>query len=155
MSQTTYNLQAERAFAGMLAEFDNTTKSSISRANEEASAVAYGKPAVAGTDAEKQFLLPSGAGDLFLGCTVHRHGSEDLDDDGIASGEMAELLKRGKIWVVAATAVAVGDDVYWDHTTVPGTWRNDATTAVQVVGAKWDTATTAPGQLAVIDFNLP
>lgn len=155
MSQTSYSLQASTAFAGMLAEFDNTTKSSISRASEEASAIAYGRPAVAGTDAATQFLLPSGAADLFLGIPVHQHGSEDPDDDGIANGETAELLRRGKIWVVAATTVAIGDQVYWDHTTAPGTWRNDATTAVEVTQAKWDTATTAPGQLAVIDINMP
>lgn len=155
MSQTSYSIQAPRAFAGMLAEFDNTTKSSISRANENASAVAFGKPAVAGTDAETQFNVPSGAGDTFLGCTVHSHGSEDLTDDGIANGETAEILRRGKVWVVAATAVAVGDDVYWRHTTAPGTWRNDATDSVQVPGATWATATSAVDQLAVIDFNTP
>jgi hypothetical protein len=155
MSQTTYNLEADRAFAGMLAEFDATTKSSISRANEDSAAVAFGKPAVAGTDAEKQFKLPSGAGDLFLGVTVHRHGSQDLTDDGIAIGEVAEILRRGKIWVVAATVVAVGDDVYWRHTTAPGTWRNDATDSVKVAGATWATATSAVDSLAVIDINLP
>jgi hypothetical protein len=155
MSQTSYELQADRAFAGMLAEFDNTTKSSISRANEEGSAVAYGKPAVAGTNAETQFLLPSGAADVFLGCTVHQHGSEDLDDDGIATGETAELLRRGKIWVVAADTVAVGDPVYWRHTTTPGTWRNVATDSTLVPGASWATPTTGSDQLAVIDFNLP
>lgn len=155
MSQTTYTVDAAVAFAGMLAEFDNTTKSSISRANEESSAVAFGKPAVQGTDAAKQFLLPSGAGDKFLGCTVHMHGTEDSTDDGIANGETAELLRRGKVWVIAKTAVAIGDDVYWDHTTNPGTWRNDATTAVQVVGATWATATSGVDELAVIDFNLP
>lgn len=155
MSQTTYNLEAARAFAGMLAEFDATTKSSISRANEESSAVAFGKPVVAGTDAEKQFLLPSGAGDLFQGITVHRHGTEDASDDGIASGEVGEILRRGKIWVIAAPVVAVGDDVYWRHTTEPGTWRNDATDSVKVNGASWATATAAVNQLAVIDINLP
>ena len=155
MAQTSYALEADKAFAGMLAEFDNTTKSSISRANEQGAAVAYGKPAVAGTDAETQFLLPSGAGDLFLGITVHQHGSEDPTDDGIADDETAELLRRGKIWVVAKTVVAVGDDVYWDHTTNPGTWRNDATTAVQVAGATWATPTTGADELAVIDINLP
>lgn len=155
MSQTSYSLEADRAFAGMLAEFDAATKSSISRANEEASAVAFGKPAVAGTDAETQFLLPSGASDVYLGCTVHHHGSEDLTDDGIATGETAELLRRGKVWVIAKTVVAIGDDVYWDHTTNPGTWRNDATTAVQVPGATWLTATSGADELAVIDFNVP
>ena len=155
MSQTSYSTEAARAFAGMLATSDAEVKSSISRANEESSAVAWGKPAVAGTDAETQFLLPSGAGDVFLGCTVHRHGSEDATDDGIASGEVAELLRRGPVWVIAKTQVAVGDDVYWDHTTNPGTWRNDSTTAVQVPGAKFMVATSGADQLTVIDFNVP
>ena len=155
MSQTSYSVEADRAFAGMLAEFDNTTKSSISRANEESSAVAFGKPVVAGTDPEKQFLLPSGAGDTFLGCTVHRHGTEDPTDDGIASGENCEILRRGKIWVIAKTAVAYDDDVYWDHTTNPGTWRNDSTTAVQVPGAKFVVPTSGADELTVIDFNVP
>jgi hypothetical protein len=155
MSQTSYSTTAAQAFAGMMAEFDNTTKSSISRANEESSAVAFGKPAVAGTDAGTQFLLPSGAADVFLGCTVHKHGSEDLTDDGIASGEVAEVLRRGKIWVVAADTVAVGDAVYWRHTTVPGVWRNVATDSTLVAGATWATATSGADELAVIDFNLP
>lgn len=155
MAQTSYSLQADRAFAGMLGDFSNTTKRSISRASEEVSAVAFGKPAVAGTDAETQFLLPSGASDVFLGVTVHRFGTEDPTDDGIATDEVAELLTEGPIWVVAKTAVAVGDDVYWDHSTNPGTWRNDSTTAVQVVGAKWMTATGGADQLAMMEINHP
>jgi hypothetical protein len=155
MAQTSYSTEAARAFAGMLAEFDNTTKSSISLASENVSAVAFGTPAVAGTDAETQFLLPSGAGDTFMGCTVHRHGTEDATDDGIANGEMAEVLRRGKVWVVAEPVVAVGDAVYWRHTTTPGAWRNDATDSVIVAGATWATATSGVGELAVIDFNLP
>lgn len=155
MSQTTYSLQADRAFAGMLGDSGASDKRSISRANEEGSAVAFGKPAVAGTDGEKQFLLPSGAADVFLGVTVHHHATEDPTDDGIATGETAELLTQGPIWVVAKTAVAVGDDVYWDHTTNPGTWRNDATTAVQVPGAKWMTPTSGADQLALMEINHP
>lgn len=155
MSQTTYDIQAAVAYAGLLADFDATTKASVSRANEESSAVAFGKPAVAGTDAEKQFLLPSGAGDTFLGVTVHKMGTQDPTDDGIASEETGEILRRGKIWVVAATQVAVGDDVYWRHTTAPGTWRNDATDSVKVDGAIWATATSGADELAVIDINLP
>lgn len=155
MSQTSYSIQAAMAFAGMPAEFDITTKSSISRANENATAVAFGLPCVGGTDPTTQFLTPSGAGDLFLGISVHKHGTEDGTDDGIAVGEVAELLRRGRIWVYAATIVAVGDQVYWDHTTTPGTWRNDATTAVEVAQAKWATATAAINSLAVIDINMP
>ena len=155
MSQTSYSVEAPVAFAGMLAQFDATTKSSISRASEEVSAVAFGKPAVAGTDSAKQFLLPSGAGDLFLGITVHMFGTEDPTDDGIANGETAELLRRGRIWVIAEPIVALGDAVYWRHTTTPGAWRNDATDSVFLPTAVWASTTTAINSLAVIDINMP
>lgn len=155
MSQTSYSLQADRAFAGLVGDFSNSGKRSISRANEESSAVAPGKPAVAGTDGETQFLLPSGASDVFLGVTVHSFGTDDPTDDGFATGETVELLTQGSIWVIAKTAVAIGDSVYWDHTTNPGTWRNDATTAVQVAGAKWMTATSGADELALMEINHP
>jgi hypothetical protein len=155
MAQTTYNLQAPVAFAGMLADSGASDKRSISRASEEVSAVAFGKPAVAGTDGAKQFLLPSGAADVFLGITVHHHGTEDPTDDGIANGETAELLTKGPIWVIAADTVAVGDPVYWRHTTAPGTWRNVVTDSVLVPGARWMTATGGADQLAVIEINEP
>ena len=155
MSQTSYSTEAAVAFAGMLSDCTNSSRRSISRANEESSAVAPGKPAVAGTLPAEEFLLPSGAADVYLGCTVHRHGPQDPTDDGFATGETVELLREGAIWVIAKTQVAVGDDVYWDHTTNPGTWRNDSTTAVQVPGAKFMTATSGADQLTVIEFNTP
>jgi len=155
MSQTSYSTEAAVAYAGMLADSSVTAKRSVSRANESATACAFGKPAVAGTDAETQFDLPSGASDVFLGITVHRHGTEDATDDGIAQDEVAELLREGAIWVIAKTVVAVGDDVYWDHTTNPGTWRNDSTTAVQVPGAKFMKATSGADELTVIEINTP
>ena len=155
MSQTSYSTEAAVAYAGMLADCSNSARRSISRANEESSAVAPGKPAVAGTDAETQFLLPSADTDIFLGITVHRHGTEDPTDDGFATGEAVELLREGAIWVIAKTQVALGDDVYWDHTTNPGTWRNDSTTAVQVPGAKFMKATGGADELTVIEINMP
>lgn len=154
MSQTTYEIQADRAFAGMLAQFDATTKSSISRASEEAGAFGFGLPAVAGTDAEKQMLIPSGAGDTFLGVTVHAQAHQTPATTGIDNGETGEVLRRGKIWVVCESGCAVGDPVYWRHTTSPGAWRNAGPDSVLAAGASWATAAGA-GELAIIDINLP
>ncbi len=154
MSQTAYNIEAARAFAGMLAEFENTTKASISRANEETSAVAPGTAVVAGTDGETQYLLPVDANSVFFGATVHKHGTQDPTDDGFAEGETTEILTRGRIWVECESGCAVGDAAYWVHPAgTAGAWRNDATNAVAFAG-HWMTAAGA-GELAILEINLP
>jgi hypothetical protein len=159
MSQTTYTIEADEAFQGMLGD-DGVNRVSVSRANEETVAVEYGRPAVEGTDGAKQFLLPSAAGENFLGITLHSHDREDLDADGVSPDEPAELLRKGRIWVKVFEAIALGDDVYYQHTAnagaVPGDWRNDADTANadQLVQAQWLTAASA-GELALLEINYP
>lgn len=160
MSQTTYNVEPGLAIQGMLGDFDASVKSSLSRANEEASSVEFGRPAVTGTDAETQFLLPSAAAQPFLGITVFQQATEDVTDDGIATDETAELLTRGRIWVKVFEAIAVGEDVYYQHTAnlgaVPGDWRNDADSAnaSQLTQARWLTGADA-GELALLEINVP
>jgi hypothetical protein len=159
MSQTTYSITADDAIQGMLGD-DGANRKSLSLANEEATAVEYGRPVVEGTDGEKQFLLPSSAGENFMGITIHQHDREDLDADGIVEGEIAEVLRSGRIWVKVFEAIALGDDVYYQHTAnagaVPGDWRNDADTANadQLVQAQWLTAAGA-GELALLEVNYP
>ncbi len=159
MSQTTYTVEAARAFAGMIADFDAATKRSISLASEETSDVAFGVPAVAGTDGEKQFLLPVDANSVFMGIVAHRHQTEDnagtLASNAVAEGDVAEVVKQGTVWVLCATGCAIGDAVYWEHP--PGTagqWRNDATNAVQVTAARWESAA-GVGELAKLTINIP
>ena len=134
MSQTNYTIEAALAFAGMIAEGSKTR--SISRSSEDAVAFEAGRPGVAGTDAETQFVLPTGAGEVFLGVTVHKHGREQMGLAGPLSfqqNENVELLRQGQIWVIVEEAVSVGDPVFFRHTVngglVPGGWRTDADTA--------------------------
>jgi hypothetical protein len=159
MSQTTYTIEAANAFQGMLGD-DGVNRVSLSRANEEATDVEYGRPAVEGTDGTKQFLLPSAAGENLLGITTHKHDRENLDGDGVGPDEPNDLLRQGRVWVKVFEAIALGDDVYYQHTAnagrVPGDWSNDADAgnADQLTQAQWLTPAGA-GELALLEVNLP
>jgi hypothetical protein len=159
MSQTTYDLQAPVAFPGLLADNSANEKNTISRALEDATSLAPGKPVVAGTDPDTQCELPSAASQVFLGVSVHHHASQDVEDNGYAEGEAVEILTQGRIWVTAALAVAPGDDVYYQHTagTYPaGSWSNvsDSANADLVAAAAWR-STTAGAGLAILEVNNP
>lgn len=160
MSQTSYAIQAARAFEGLLADADEMNRSSISLANEEAAAVGYGRGVKFGTLPEEQFELPDATGFEFAGVLVHSQAREDVEAIGPVEGENAELLRRGRIWVPVEEAVAVEDDVYLRHTTnggdTPGGWRTDADTANadRITQAKWITETAAAG-LAILEINYP
>ena len=161
MTQSTYNAEAAIAFAGMLADSDAMVRSSISRANEEASAVAYGSGVMFGTDPEVQFLLPALTGFEFAGVAVHSHGREDPTAVGPETDEPNELLRKGRIWVVAEEAIAITDDVFLRHTVngglTPGGWRTDldVNKADQITQAKWLTAAAALGDLVLLELNYP
>lgn len=162
MSQTTYPLVAPVAFAGMLG--DGGRENSISRNLEDAVAIAAGVMGVApASDPEDKFRLPSAAGQVQYGITVHRHAREDLEVAGTAAfvlGEEVELLRRGRIWVIVEEAVAANDPVFFRHTDngplLAGGWRNDtaAAEADAVLNATFLTGA-AIDTVALIDINLP
>ncbi len=160
MAQTSYSIQAADAFGGLLADFDASVRSSISRANEETAAVGYGRGVTFGTDPDVQFLLPAATGFEFAGVLVHAHEREDVSAVGPVEGETAELLRRGRIWVVVEEAVTPTDDVFLRHTAGvagdPGSFRTDdpGGEADQVTNARWLTTTAAAG-LAVLDIGVP
>lgn len=160
MAQLTYTEAPAVAFPGLLVDMDAAARRSISRANEETAAVAYGTGVALGTDPEVQFELPAATGFLFGGVLVHSHGREDVEAVGPVQDEPAELLRTGRVWVIVEEAVAVGDDVFLRHTAngglLPGGWRTDADTANadQITNARWLTAA-ALGGLAQLEVNYP
>ncbi len=158
MSQTTYNVQAAVAFEGMPGDpSSGPSRRSISRANEDAAASFFGRGVTYGTDPDTQFALPTATGAVLAGITLHRHGTENLADDGIAQDEVCELLRGGRIWVLPEQAVTPNDPVYWRHTGVGvGRFRiDDATTdADQVPEARWLTSSAAD-EPALLEINLP
>jgi hypothetical protein len=160
MTQTTYDAEPAVAFPGMLADTDAANRSSISRANEETSAVGYGLGVTFGTDPETQFALPAATGFEFGGVLVHSHAREDVEAVGPVEGEPGELLRKGRIWVTVEEAVTTADEVWLRHTAngglLPGGWRTDIDTANadQIAQARWITAAGA-GELAQLEVNYP
>lgn len=159
MAQTSYSLQAAVAFEGMLGDSagGGPTRRSLSLANEDAAASYFGRGVTFGTDPDQQFKLPAATGAPLAGITVHKHGTEDATDNGLAQGETGEILTSGRIWVLPEQAVTPASAVYWRHTAGAGTvgkFRVDADTANAdlVANARWLTsaAADAPALLELI-----
>lgn len=160
MSQTTYTKVPAVAFAGMLA--DSGPNRAVSRALEEAAAIDFGKPFVAGTDKEVQVLLPSAASQDFQGIGVHRH-NEKKTSTGVAQAQPTEnldVLREGSIYVEVEVTVVPGESVAYRHTVngglLPGGWTNvtDAETEDLSAFARWETGATA-GNVAILTINMP
>lgn len=159
MSQTTYNTDLAQAFPGLIADAASPPDI-LSRANEESANVPFGLAVVLGTDGFNQFKLPSATGETVLGVLAHRHNRDDVEADGLNEGEVGDVLKRGRIWVVTEEAVAPDADVYFRHTAPGaeqvGAFRTDADTANadQITSARWVAATSGAG-IAQLDISLP
>ena len=142
--QTTYPVTNDLGFEGMIADLAQRTSDSL--ANEETSAVPFGRGVIKGT-LENQFLLPSAQADVMLGITVHTHATEDPDDAGIAAKETAAIMREGRVIVTPETTIAIGDPVFLRWTAgaageVAGRFRNDADGVQQVTTVTPGTANT-------------
>lgn len=90
------------------------------------------------------------AGGDYVGITLLDRSAAG-ENDTFRVGDSARVMTKGDVWVVAAVAVAAGDPV---HLTEGGAFTNDAGDEEDgnalIDGARWDTSTTAAGQLAVV-----
>ena len=153
MSQTSYPTLPAKAFAGMLAD-PNANMSSRSLASEDVAKAKFGLGYHLGTDPEKQFLTPAGAG-VFAGALAHQHETEkpDAADQGLVTGEPGTLLRSGRIWVTTNTLVVAGEAAFLVTSVAgEGSFRNDATNAVAVAGV-FDEVVDAT--LALLNLNHP
>jgi len=165
MSQTDYSLQADRAFAGLLAD-PNANAMIHSLANEDSALAKFGLGYAAGTDPEKQFQAFTGAAS-FAGVLVHRHQTEQRaqfgsggsgGETGLQEGEPGDMLTLGRVWVEVDEAVNAGDPAFVRHTGTAadiGKFRNDADTAnAQAVNGVFR-STTAGAGLALLELLEP
>lgn len=154
MSQTTYDIQADRATAGMLADAGHDMYH-VSLAAED-SAIGFGLAVVQGTDPEVQAKLSTATGGTFAGVTLHQHALQDETADGFVEDEVMTVLKKGRVWVQTNVAVAIGDPVYFVHSGADvGKFRNDNTAADAIsAGAEFVAYDSGTG-LAAISLNLP
>ena len=131
MSQTAYAVSAGDAFPGLL-DMNFANPDILSRFNEEATKTGFGLMVRQGTDAE-QILRRAAAGDS-LGVTVHNHTEKQKTtgtaEEIAATGGKADVLRRGRIWVVTEETIAIGDPVFCRFATGSGTvlgaFRTDA-----------------------------
>ncbi|MBH1591960.1 DUF2190 family protein [Stenotrophomonas maltophilia] len=149
--QTNYPDTQPVAIAGAPATMLPATE--ISRTVEGA-AIAFGKAVEQGaTDKSvKAFAGGKYVGIAMLdrsasGRTVTAGQVTGRATDAFGVGESARVRTKGDLWVTAAVAVAAGDDVYL---TDAGAFTNVATDNTAILGARWDTSTTAAGQRAVV-----
>lgn len=164
MSQTAYTEKAALAFAGMLADspgFDNFHQS---LALEDVADAKFGLGYFLGTKPETQFSLPAGSAGTFAGVLVHRHQTEQRAQfgsggsggaTGLKTGEVGDILRRGRIWVVTGELVIAGEPAFVRHTTANfGEFFNDAQTATaQAVNGRF--MQVASATLALLELNEP
>jgi hypothetical protein len=145
--QTNYNQTMRPALAGM--KTDMSPETIVSRQVEGAAGLAFGAVAVKGTG-DRQ-VKASAAAAAFAGIALIDPVLSPLtpptNPDQYNAGEMAALMLKGTVWVVAGEAVAAGDPVYF----VPasGALMKTATGNTQIANARWDTSA-ASGALAVL-----
>lgn len=142
--QTNYSETLASAVAGAQATMAPAT---ILSRNVEDTTIGFGQPVAQGA-ADKGVVLASAAATDIIGITLV---DRSADSDLFEVGDSARVMAEGDVWVEASVAVAAGDAVY----VVPATaaFTNVATSNTAVNGARFDTSTTAAGQLAVIRLS--
>ncbi|OOW67102.1 hypothetical protein Xmar_07775 [Xanthomonas axonopodis pv. martyniicola] len=140
--QTNYPDVQPAATLGMQATMLPATI--ISRDVEDVAGIGFGK-AVAQGAAAKGIVAFGGANLKYAGITLLDRSATGLDL--FPQRASARVITKGDIWVTASVAVAAGDPVYL---TAAGAFTNVATNNTAITGARWDTSTTAAGQLAVV-----
>lgn len=163
MAQTTFGTERGVSFAGMLA--DDGDIDTISRAVGGAVNVGFGLMMGFGaTPAEECAPLADGAAIAAMcGVTVHKHTQNRalLDGtEGLMPDDQADILRRGRVWVVTEQAVTPGDPVFVRHTAagaeVKGAFRKDTDggDAVDIsTRARWESTTTGAG-IAILDLGI-
>ncbi|KWV17142.1 structural cement protein Gp24 [Xanthomonas translucens] len=142
--QTTYPDTQAPAVVGMQATMIPATI--ISRNVEDAAGITFGKAVYQGAT-DKGITATSNA--KFVGITLLDRSATGVtgNADAFPQRASARVITDGDVWVTASVAVAAGDLVYL---TSAGVFTNVATNNTAITGARWDTSTSAAGQLAVV-----
>lgn len=113
---------------------------------------------------------PTSSGDVMEGISVFvqkatPNGVPDstLADDGVATytdGEEMSVLRKGRIWVIAETAITTSSGVFVRHA-VSGAFTLGSLTAtddgntVALPSSRWISGAAQAGQLCEVEINLP
>lgn len=130
--QTTVNTVPLRAIPGQLG--DSGHDMFIRSFAIEGITGNFGLAVVPGTDPLTQCKVPT-VGGVVLGFIASQQALEDEDGAAdLANGETASIVAKGRIWVVAAEAMATTDTIYVEDAT--GEIRNDVTAATILPNSK-------------------
>lgn len=144
-TQTSYSETLRPGVPGQIANMIPATL--ISRTVEDAAGVGFGLAVTQGAD--DYGCSAFGTGDTaILGITVRDRSLDANNPDEFGEGDSARVMTKGAVWVTASVAVNAGDPVY----VIPATGafaKTNASSAVQIAGARWDTSTTGAG-LAIV-----
>ena len=164
--QTTYPADLAIGLEGQLS--DSGHDAHVRSAVNATQAMEFGRAAMQGTNPE-DVTLPTGTAADFAGVTMFSHvGSGDTTSTGIPATTPVNLLRKGRIKVIPETVVDVGDPVYYRFQNAGadpeaiGRFRNDDDAASgdvvrldDTLPVRWASKTTAAGQVAVLELNLP
>lgn len=143
--QTTYSDTLDAAVVGQRANQEPARL--ISRNVEDAAGIAFGLAVSQGT--ADRGAKAFGTGDTaILGISTRERSTDATAPDVFAENSSALVMTSGCIWVTASVAVNAGDPVY----VIPATGafaKTSVSSAVLIVGARWDTSTTGAA-LAVV-----
>lgn len=169
--QTTYGVRQTRALEGALA--DNGAHDAVSLYNAEASAaISFGK-AVAFGATDFACLLPAAQSDKIAGLVIrHDAFSTGADGDlktdgtlwtnGLRPGTMLSVLRKGRMWVVAHSAVTPGDRLYVRRTSAQSGEEyyggcedaSDSTDMVDCTAQGVFLGTAAAGELVILEVDF-
>lgn len=169
--QTSYGVTLTAALEGALA--DNGAHDAVAVYNAEASAaISFGKAVKFGAT-DFAALLPAAETDKVMGIVI-RHDAYstgpdgDLKTDGtewtngLRPGAMLSVLRKGRIWAIARTAVAPGDRL-WVRCTSAGSGHeflggledaDDGTEMIDCTAQGVWLTTAAQGALAILEVDF-
>jgi hypothetical protein len=160
MAQNSYTINQAGGQAGGIADGGNHD---IISAADKLEAVPFGVALAQGAS-DGLCKLPSSSTDKIIGVAVLEQTKEQALGSGVVNypaGSMISVMKRGRVNVLAESAVAAGGPVYVRFASGAGgsqlgAMRADADTgsAMLVDGASFTTSVAAGG-VAVVDMNLP
>lgn len=144
--QTTYSETISAARAGQIANTEPNVL--ISRTVEDADGIGFGL-AVSQGDTDDGCIAFTTGETAILGITVRERSVRPETPNKFARYESARIMTKGVIWVTASVAVDAGDPVY----VIPATGafaKTNASSAVQIANARWDSSAGSGGGLAKV-----
>lgn len=163
--QTSYGVSMTKAIEGALA--DTGAHDVVALYNEEASAkIPFGRGVCFGTE-DNGALLPASETDKVVGIVIHANqyttGSDgELTSDGLIPGAVMSVLRKGRVWVMARTAVTPGDRL-WVRAVSSDTGfevlggledADDGTDMIDCTAQGVWRTTAAQGELAVLEVDF-